>query len=209
MMPCPKSHPESQAGTMLFAGGDDTSVERPATSHISIVDGEGNVLSMTTTIESGFGSRLFTRGFLLNNELTDFSFRSHAGGYPIANRVEPGKRPRSSMSPTIVLQDGAPVLAIGSPGGATIIGFTAQAIIAHLDWGMDVQAAVSMPHLVNSFGTYALEQGTWAEDLDGPLQEMGFQTRVMALTSGLQAIAIGEGLRGGADPRREGIALGE
>ncbi|SUZ31396.1 Gamma-glutamyltranspeptidase [Roseibaca ekhonensis] len=189
--------------------GDDTGVERPATSHISIVDGSGNLLSMTTTIESGFGSRLFTRGFLLNNELTDFSFRTHSGGYPIANRVEPGKRPRSSMSPTIVLEDGAPVLAIGSPGGATIIGYTAQAIIAHLDWGMDVQAAVSMPHLVNSFGTYALEADTWATELEAPLGELGYQTRVTPLTSGLQAIAIGNGLQGGADPRREGIALGE
>ena len=189
--------------------GDDLREERPATSHISIVDGDGNVLSMTTTIESGFGSRIFVRGFLLNNELTDFSFRTHADGWPIANRVGPGKRPRSSMSPTIVLRDGAPVLAIGSPGGATIIGFTVQAIIAHLDWGMDVQEAVSMPHLVNSFGTYQIEAGTWAEDLTEPLSDLGFQTNVTALTSGLHAISIGDGLRGGADPRREGIALGE
>ncbi len=95
----------------------DTDPERPATSHISIVDADGNALSMTTTIESGFGARLFVRGFLLNNELTDFSFRSHEGGWPIANRVEPGKRPRSSMAPTVVLRDGAPVLVTGSPGG--------------------------------------------------------------------------------------------
>lgn len=189
--------------------GDDRRPERPATSHISIVDGDGNVLSMTTTIESGFGSRIFVRGFLLNNELTDFSFRTHADGWPIANRVEPGKRPRSSMSPTIVLRDGQPVLTIGSPGGATIIGFTTQAIIAHLDWGMDVQQAVAMPHLVNSFGTYALEAGTWAEVLESDLSELGFQTNVTAMTSGLHAIAIGERLQGGADPRREGIALGE
>lgn len=189
--------------------GDDLAEERPATSHISIVDAQGNVLSMTTTIEGGFGSRLFTRGFLLNNELTDFSFATHADGWPIANRVEPGKRPRSSMSPTIVLRDGAPVLAIGSPGGATIIGFTAQAIIAHLDWGMNVQEAVAMPHLVNSFGTYQIEAGTAAEDLTGPLSDMGYQTNVTALTSGLHAISLGDGLQGGADPRREGIALGE
>jgi len=189
--------------------GDDRQVERPATSHISIVDAQGNVLSMTTTIESGFGSRLFVRGFLLNNELTDFSFRSHDGGWPVANRVEPGKRPRSSMAPTIVLRDGAPVLAIGSPGGATIIGYTAQAIIAHLDWGMDVQQAVSMPHLVNSFGTYALEEGSWAAGLAGELEALGYETNVTALNSGLHAIAIGAGLQGGADPRREGIALGE
>jgi gamma-glutamyltranspeptidase / glutathione hydrolase len=205
----PEVAPGEPAWDHAILWGDDRSVERPATSHISIVDGDGNVLSMTTTIESGFGSRLFTRGFLLNNELTDFSFRTHANGYPIANRVEPGKRPRSSMSPTIVLEDGAPVLAIGSPGGATIIGYTAQAIIAHLDWGMDVQEAVSMPHLVNSFGTYQLESGTWAATMEGPLQDLGYRTNVTALTSGLQAIAIGENLRGAADPRREGIALGE
>ena len=189
--------------------GDDNREERPATSHISIIDGDGNVLSMTTTIESGFGSRIFVRGFLLNNELTDFSFRTHANGWPIANRVEPGKRPRSSMSPTIVLRDGAPLLTIGSPGGATIIGYTAQEIIAHLDWGMDVQEAVSMPHLVNSFGTYQIEAGTWAEDLVAPLSDLGFQTNVTALTSGLHAISLGDRLLGGADPRREGIALGE
>lgn len=189
--------------------GDDRQVERPATSHISIVDAAGNVLSMTTTIESGFGSRLFVRGFLLNNELTDFSFRSHDGGWPIANRVEPGKRPRSSMAPTIVLRDGAPVLAIGSPGGATIIGYTVQAIIAHLDWGLDVQEAVSMPHLVNSFGTYALEAESWAAGMAGELEALGYRTNVTTLNSGLHAIGIGERLQGGADPRREGIALGE
>ncbi|MBQ2262751.1 MAG: gamma-glutamyltransferase [Loktanella sp.] len=205
--------PEVSAGTPewnhAFLWGDDLHEERPATSHISIVDGDGNVLSMTTTIEGGFGSRIFVRGFLLNNELTDFSFRTHADGWPIANRVEPGKRPRSSMSPTIVLRDGAPVLAIGSPGGATIIGFTAQAIIAHLDWGKDVQEAVSMPHLINSFGTYQIEAGTWAEDLTAPLSDLGFETNVTAMTSGLHAISLGDTLRGGADPRREGIALGE
>ncbi|MDD7971017.1 gamma-glutamyltransferase [Roseinatronobacter alkalisoli] len=189
--------------------GDDLREERPATSHISIVDRDGNVLSMTTTIESGFGARIFVRGLLLNNELTDFSFRTHADGWPIANRVEPGKRPRSSMSPTIVLRDGEPVLAIGSPGGATIIGYTAQAIIAHLDWGMDVQQAAMMPHLVNSFGTYQIEAGTWAEELVAPLSDLGFQTNVTALTSGLHAISLGDQLLGGADPRREGIALGE
>lgn len=205
--------PEVSAGEPewdhAFLWGDDLRDERPATSHISIVDGDGNVLSMTTTIEGGFGSRIFVRGFLLNNELTDFSFRTHANGWPIANRVEPGKRPRSSMSPTIVLRDGAPVLAIGSPGGATIIGFTVQAIIAHLDWGMNVQEAVSMPHLVNSFGTYQIEAGTWAEDMTEPLSGLGYQTNATAMTSGLHAISLGEGLRGGADPRREGIALGE
>jgi gamma-glutamyltranspeptidase/glutathione hydrolase len=188
---------------------DDTSLEFPSTSHFVIVDAAGNVASMTTTIENAFGSRLMVRGFLLNNELTDFSFRSHSEGVPIANRVEPGKRPRSSMAPTIVMQNGAPVLAIGSPGGSRIIGYVAQSIIAHLDWGMDVQQAVSVPHAVNRFGKYDVEEGTTAEDLIAPLTEMGYDVGARALTSGLHAIAISEGLQGGADPRREGIALGE
>ncbi|WP_110815440.1 gamma-glutamyltransferase [Pseudoroseicyclus aestuarii] len=190
--------------------GDDQSIELPSTSHISIVDSYGNALSMTTTIENGFGSRLFTNGFLLNNELTDFSFATHEDGYPIANRVEPGKRPRSSMAPTIVMEDGAPVLVVGSPGGSRIIGYVAQAIVNWADFGMDVQQALAAPHLVNRFGTFDLEAGTEAEALEGPLQDLGFETEVRDLTSGLHAIEITEGgLRGGADPRREGIALGE
>ncbi|AEI94756.1 gamma-glutamyltransferase [Roseobacter litoralis] len=188
---------------------DDASLELPSTSHFVIVDTQGNVASMTTTIENAFGSRLMVRGFLLNNELTDFSFRSHVDGVPIANRVEPGKRPRSSMAPTIVLRDGAPVLAIGSPGGSRIIGYVAQSIIAHLDWGMDVQQAVSVPHAVNRFGTYDLEEGTAAEGLSDPLAALGFEVGTRALTSGLHAISIGPSLLGGADPRREGIALGQ
>lgn len=188
---------------------DDASIEFPSTSHLSIVDQYGNVLSMTTTIENGFGSRLMTNGFLLNNELTDFSFRSHRDGVPIANRLEPGKRPRSSMAPTIVLQDGKPVLAIGSPGGSRIIGYVASAIVAWADWGMNVQQALSLPHAVNRFGTYDLEAGTAATGLEGALSEMGYKVNIRDLNSGLHAIEIGETLKGGADPRREGVALGE
>ena len=189
--------------------GDDQSIEFPSTSHISIVDSFGNALSMTTTIENGFGSRLMTGGgFLLNNELTDFSFATHEDGRPIANRVEPGKRPRSSMAPTIVLKDDKPVLVIGSPGGSRIIGYVAQAIIAHLDWGMDVQQAVAMGHLLNRFGTFDLEAGTEAEALAPELEALGYEVSIGDRTSGLHAIAVGDGLSGGADPRREGIALG-
>ncbi|SDG87811.1 gamma-glutamyltransferase [Sulfitobacter delicatus] len=188
---------------------DDEAIELPSTSHVSIVDAMGNVASMTTTIENGFGSRVMAAGFLLNNELTDFSFRSHADGVPIANRVEPGKRPRSSMAPTIVLKDGAPVLALGSPGGSRIIGYVAGAIMAHLDWGMDVQQAVAAPHAVNRFGTFDLEEGSALEAIARPLQDIGFETNLRALTSGLHMIEISDDLRGGADPRREGIALGE
>jgi len=192
---------------------DDDAIELPSTSHISIVDGFGNALSMTTTIENGFGSRVMAAGFLLNNELTDFSFTSHEDGVPVANRVEPGKRPRSSMAPTIVLKDGKPWLVVGSPGGSRIIGYVAQAVIAAIDWGMDPQQAVSMGHVLNRFGTTDLESGTPMADLAGPLKELGFEVSVQELNSGLHAIALGEGpsggLRGGADPRREGIALGE
>lgn len=187
---------------------DDESIELPSTSHISIVDQYGNVLSMTTTIENAFGSRLMAGGFLLNNELTDFSFRTHANGVPIANRLEPGKRPRSSMAPTILLREGKPVLAIGSPGGSRIIGYVAKSIVAWADWGLNIQEALALPHLVNRFGTYDLEAGTSAEDLGEALTGMGYEVNARDLTSGLHAIEIGEGLKGAADPRREGIALG-
>ena len=189
---------------------DDVSLELPSTSHISIVDSYGNALSMTTTIENGFGSRLMTNGFLLNNELTDFSFSSHSDGVPIANRVEPGKRPRSSMSPTIVLKGGLPTLVIGSPGGSRIIGYVAEAIVAHVDWGMNVQAAVSIPHAVNRFGTFDLEKNTSLEKMVEPMEALGYKVKLRALNSGLHAISIAkDGLAGGADPRREGIALGQ
>ncbi|MEM6588922.1 MAG: gamma-glutamyltransferase [Pseudomonadota bacterium] len=188
---------------------DDTSLELPSTSHISIVDQYGNALSMTTTIENGFGSRVMVRGFLLNNELTDFSFRSHVDGVPIANRVEPGKRPRSSMAPTIVLKDGKPVLVVGSPGGSRIIGYVAKTIIAHLDWGMDVQEAIDLPHLVNRFGSYDVEAGRVPARMINALSDQGYEISPRPLISGLHAISIGEGLQGGADNRREGVAIGE
>ncbi|MCF1504750.1 gamma-glutamyltransferase [Afifella sp. H1R] len=193
-----------------FNFADDQAIEFPSTSHFVIVDSDGNVVSMTTTIENGFGSRLMVRGFLLNNELTDFSFKSQEDRRPVANRVEPGKRPRSSMAPTIVFRDGAPVLAIGSPGGSRIIGYVAEALIGILDWGLDVQEATALPHVVNRFGTFDLEAGTSAEDLQEGLEALGYEVETRDLNSGLHAIAIGEdGLSGGADPRREGVAIGE
>ena len=205
--------PEVAPGNPVFDHAlnwaDDMAIELPSTSHVSIVDSMGNVASMTTTIENGFGSRLMVRGFLLNNELTDFSFSSHVDGVPIANRVEPGKRPRSSMAPTIVMQDGKPVLAVGSPGGSRIIGYVAGAIIAHIDWGLDVQQAAALPHAINRFGTYDLEEATDMADTVDALENLGYKTATRALTSGLHMISIGENLQGGADPRREGIALGE
>lgn len=206
--------PEVSAGSPGWSHamnwGRDSSLELPSTSHISIVDADGNALSMTTTIENGFGSRLFTQGFLLNNELTDFSFETHdEAGYPIANRLEPGKRPRSSMAPSIVMKDGKPVLVIGSPGGSRIIGYVAKAIIGYLDWGLDVQQAVALPNIVNRFGTMDVEAGTSATDLTQPLADMGFEVEETDLNSGLHGIAITpDGLSGGADPRREGVAIG-
>ncbi|MBD8650049.1 gamma-glutamyltransferase [Rhizobium sp. CFBP 13726] len=193
---------------LLFGRGE--AIELPSTSHISIVDRDGNVASMTTTIENGFGSRLMVNGFLLNNELTDFSFKTHDGSLPVANRVEPGKRPRSSMAPTIVMKDGKPLMAIGSPGGSQIIGYVAQALVAYIDWGMPVEQIVAQPHLINRFGTYDIEAGTRAETLMEPLKSLGYEVKAGEMTSGLQAIEITDrGLAGSADPRREGIAIGE
>jgi gamma-glutamyltranspeptidase/glutathione hydrolase len=193
---------------LLF--GRDAALEMPSTSHFVIVDKQGNVLSMTTTIESGFGSRLMTNGFLLNNELTDFSFKTHDNGLPVANRVEPGKRPRSSMAPTIVMKDGKPLLAIGSPGGSQIIGYVAQALVAYIDWGMPVEQIVAQPHLINRFGTYDIEAGTTAEKFAEPLKALGYEVKVGEMNSGLHAIEITDkGLVGSADPRREGVAVGE
>jgi gamma-glutamyltranspeptidase/glutathione hydrolase len=188
---------------------DGESFAQPSTSHISIVDSYGNALSMTTTIENGFGSRVMTNGFLLNNELTDFSFRSHRDGVPVANRVEPGKRPRSSMAPTIVLKDGKPALVVGSPGGSRIIGYVAKTIVAHVDWGLDVQAAIDLPHLVNRFGTYDIESESAAMEFGEPLTGMGYKVNARDLNSGLHAISVGRRLQGGADNRREGLAYGE
>lgn len=188
----------------------DESIELPSTSHFNIVDKQGNVVSMTTTIENSFGSRLMVRGFLLNNELTDFSFSTHQDGIPIANRLEPGKRPRSSMAPTIMLKDGKPYMAIGSPGGSRIIGYVAQTIIAHTQWELDIQQAINQPRLLNRFGTLDIEQGTTATRLQPELEKIGFTTQVTDLNSGLHAIRItADGLEGAADPRREGVAIGK
>jgi len=187
-------------------------IEPAGTSHFSIVDSRGNIVSMTTTIESGFGSMLMTQGFLLNNEMTDFSFRASKDGLLVANRVEGGKRPRSSMAPTIVFDSrGAPILVAGSPGGSRIICYVAQALIGVLDWNMNPQQAVSMPHFCNRNGPTDLESHHDAAALKTVLTELGHEVRVRNMNSGLHMIQLlpsGE-LLGGADPRREGLALGE
>lgn len=192
------------------ARADGAAPELPSTTQITIVDAEGNVVSMTSTIEAGFGSRLMVGGFLLNNELTDFSFRSQKDGVPVANRVEPGKRPRSSMAPTVVLRDGRPVLALGSPGGSQIIGYVAKTLIAHLDWGMSLADAIAAPNVLARFDAVEIEAGTPALALEPGLRALGFAVKTAPMTSGVQAVAITpDGLVGAADPRREGVAIGE
>ncbi|PSU23353.1 gamma-glutamyltransferase [Photobacterium phosphoreum] len=186
----------------------DEAIELPSTTHFAIVDRQGNVVSMTSTIENSFGSRLMVGGFLLNNELTDFSFRSHIDGVPIANRIEPGKRPRSSMAPTIVMHNNQPVLAIGSPGGSQIIGYIAKTLVAYLDWNMDLQQAINLPNINNRFGTFELEQNTLATVWAPKFEQLGYKTMVKDLNSGIQAISIApKQLIGAADPRREGKVI--
>jgi gamma-glutamyltranspeptidase/glutathione hydrolase len=190
------------------------------TSHISVVDAQGRAVAMTTTIEAAFGSRRMvttdpTRpgGFLLNNELTDFSFvPSDAQGRPIANRVEPGKRPRSSMSPTLVFDKatGQLVMSGGSPGGALIIHYTAKLLTGTLYWGLNAQQAVSLPNFGSLNGPTLLEAKRFPPSTADALKARGHDVREMDMTSGLQAIErTPQGWFGGADPRREGVVLGD
>ncbi|HXP76492.1 MAG TPA: gamma-glutamyltransferase [Stellaceae bacterium] len=203
----PGAPPASHAS--LWRDGD--SLDLPSTSHLSIVDAAGDAVSMTTTIEHEFGSRLMVDGFLLNNELTDFSFRPEADGRPVANRVEPGKRPRSSMAPTLVFgPDGRLLLAIGSPGGPEIINYVALTLIAVLDWGYDVQAAIDFVHVSNRNADTEIEPGSSGDTISAELRARGHAVARHALESGLQGIMrTPRGLEGGADPRREGVALGD
>jgi gamma-glutamyltranspeptidase / glutathione hydrolase len=183
--------------------------EASGTSHISIVDAEGNVASMTTTIEATFGSRIMVRGFLLNNELTDFDFVPGS-----ANEIAPGKRPRSSMAPTIVFATdgemrGSVRLAVGSPGGPNIINYVAKSLVAMLDWGLDAQAALAVPNFGSRNGPTLLETGSFYESLKGELEARGHNVEGNPLRSGLHAVErVPGGWRGGADPRREGIVRG-
>ena len=190
------------------------------TSHISIIDGRGQALAMTTTIEDGFGARQMVNrarglsgGFLLNNELTDFNFIARdAAGRPVANRAEPGKRPRSSMAPTLVTErdTGRLVMTAGSPGGPLIIHFTAKVLIATLGLGLDVQRAIDIPNFVTLGGPVALESGRFPGPTVAALRARGHEVREQSLVSGIQAIQVtAGGLVGGADPRREGLVLGD
>jgi gamma-glutamyltranspeptidase/glutathione hydrolase len=209
-----KSMGKAAAGTppgLKVALADDPVDEVMGTTHISVVDREGNAVSMTTTIESFFGSRIMVRGFLLNNELTDFNFLPVEEGAQIANSVAPGKRPRSSMAPFIVLdgKSGALDMTLGSPGGSLIIGYVSKALIGVLDWKLDMQAAIDLPNFGSRNGPTEIEKGTELEGVQAALKAMGHDVRAIDMTSGLQGIRrVGGGWQGGADPRREGVARG-
>ena len=187
------------------------SYELPSTTHFSIVDDRGNAVSMTSSIENVFGSRLMVGGFLLNNQLTDFSFAPETNGALVANRAQPGKRPRSSMSPFIVL-DGRNrfSMAVGSPGGSRIIGYVAKTLIGVIDWRLDIQSAIDLPNLTNRGRATEVEQRGDTEELVQALTEMGHTVRAVTMTSGIHGIVQDRrGLWGGADRRREGVALGD
>jgi gamma-glutamyltranspeptidase/glutathione hydrolase len=195
----------------------DPSPPRSATSHISVVDSQGRAVSMTTTIEDAFGARLMVRGFLLNNQLTDFSFMPVVDGRPVANRVQAGKRPRSSMAPTLVFDraTGALVATLGSPGGSQIIGYVARTLVATLDWNLDIQQAITMPNFGSRNGPTELEAGRFDAAVVDALKARGHEIREIDMASGLQGITRVRlpdgrlGWAGGADPRREGTAAGD
>lgn len=199
-----------RGATMALA--DDVSPELPSTTQVAIVDGFGNALSMTSTIENGFGAQIMVRGFLLNNQLTDFSFVPEVDGVPVANRVQAGKRPRSSMAPLLVLERGSGrfEMALGSPGGPIIIAYVAKSLIAVLDWQLDLQQAIALPNFGSRNGPTELEQGRASEALLRALRARGHELSVAPMTSGAQGIQRrGTGWFGAADPRREGIAVGD
>ena len=195
----------------------DPSPVKTATSHISVVDSFGNALSMTTTIEDVFGSRVMVRGFLLNNELTDFSFVPQSDGLPVANRVQPGKRPRSSMAPTLVFYrvSGQLVATVGSPGGSQIIGYVTKTLVGIMDWKLDIQQAISLANFGSRNGPTEVERGQVSAALVDALKARGHDVREIDMASGLQGIVrvpLADGRfawSGGADPRREGTALGD
>nr|WP_229464509.1 gamma-glutamyltransferase [Massilia sp. 9I] len=201
---------------MAWHWGKDNAIETPSTSHVAVVDGYGAGLAMTTTIEDAFGSRQMVDGFILNNQLTDFSFASRDADGPIANRVEAGKRPRSAMSPTVVFdrKTGKLVLTVGSPGGPAIINYVAKVLVGTLDWGLNVQEAISLPNFGSRNGPTELEVGRFPSTTIEALNARGHKVRLGEQTSGLHGIQRIEvhGVPlwyGGADPRREGVAKGD
>jgi gamma-glutamyltranspeptidase/glutathione hydrolase len=199
------SPPGAEARTAALSG------EVPATTHFVAVDGDGNVAAMTSTVEGPFGSQLVAAGMVLNNELTDFAFAPEKDGAPVANRVEPGKRPLSSMSPTIVYgADGRPVLAIGSAGGRRIIMHVAKALIGAIDWGLPAADAIALPNIFFSKDGLLVEQGSALDAMRPALARLGEIVTPADLPSKLNAAErTPQGWRGAADPRSEGVALAE
>jgi gamma-glutamyltranspeptidase/glutathione hydrolase len=214
-----KAMPTATPGDPLPAAAWDyapgEASERPSTSHFSIVDRFGDAVAMTTSVQGAFGSQLMVGGFILNNQLTDFDYAPVVAGKPVANRVEGGKRPLSSMSPTMLLDERARLrLVVGSPGGTRIIGFVAQTIVGVVDWKLDVQQAVAAPHFLAEEGPIEIEEGTELEAHEQALEALGHNVVSNDMNSGLHAIAVeytrrGRVLYGGVDPRREGVALGD
>jgi len=189
---------------------NDNAIERPSTTHLVVVDKQGNAISMTSSIENGFGSALMVQGFILNNQLTDFSLAPKRDGKWVANRVQPLKRPRSSMAPMMVFnEDNSLRLLVGAPGGSRIINYVAQTIVGVLDWQLNAQQAVNLPKVTNRNHVTTLEIDTNIVKLKPRLEAMGHKVQVRPLNSGLHVIEVTKGgLVGGADPRREGLVLG-
>ncbi|WP_253393259.1 gamma-glutamyltransferase [Pseudomonas marginalis] len=208
--------PGQPAGIQV-AYAPDRSPLRISTSQVVAVDDQGGAVSMTTTVEAAFGSHLMVQGFLLNNQMTDFSFIPEENGQPVANRVQPGKRPRSAMAPTLVFdrQSGELLATLGSPGGSQIIEYVSKSLVAMLDWQLDPQAAINLPNFGSRNGATELESGMFSPALKQALKDKGHALSEIEMTSGIQAIvrtrdAQGKVmLSGGADPRREGEALGD
>ena len=205
---------EPQAGVpagVVHALADGDEPEENGTSHFAVADSAGNLVSWTSTIEGAFGSGLMFGGFYLNNELTDFSFRPERDGVPVANRVEGGKRPRSSMSPTVVLdREGNPVLAIGAAGGSTIPVQVAKALVGYIDWGLTAQQAIALPMLYSPGDTIALEEDNVVPGLQAALEALGHEVRQRSLP--LKANAVerrGGRWVGAADPRSEGTSVSQ
>jgi gamma-glutamyltranspeptidase / glutathione hydrolase len=208
--------PGQPAGIQV-AYAPDRSPLRISTSQVVAVDDRGGAVSMTTTVEAAFGSHLMVQGFLLNNQMTDFSFIPEEHGQPVANRVEPGKRPRSAMAPTLVFDrnSGELLATVGSPGGSQIIEYVSKSLVAMLDWKLDPQAAINLPNFGSRNGATELEAGLFSPALKQALKDKDHTLNEIDMTSGIQAIvrtrdAQGKvSLSGGADPRREGQALGD
>ncbi len=202
-------HPSGLDGTHFI---DGQSIALPSTSHFVIRDDRGHAVSMTSSIESAFGSRMMVGGFLLNNQLTDFSFRPERDGRMVANRIEPGKRPRSSMTPVMVFDaEGRLILLTGSPGGSRIINYVLEHLVRILDFGLAPQRAMALPHIGSRNGPTELEEGQALEDQAAVLSGWGHEVVFFPMTSGLHTIQIlpDDRLLGAADPRREGLALGD